>query len=98
MVATSPFTDLSVHAYIDPKNVASVRVAEHIGMHYEGRPTSTAIPPGSTNSCDCSSRGKLPVKRARPSLIRPLPTTEAMLLGAGRETTVSPVTFTLLAA
>ena len=48
----------SLHAYIDPKSVASVRVAE--ACTTKGRPTSTARPPASTNSCDRSSRGELP--------------------------------------
>jgi len=36
----------SVHAYIDPKNVASVRVAERIGMHYEGEADFYGEPTG----------------------------------------------------
>jgi RimJ/RimL family protein N-acetyltransferase len=35
-----------VHAYIDPKKVASVRVAEHIGMHYEGEADFYGEPTG----------------------------------------------------
>jgi RimJ/RimL family protein N-acetyltransferase len=35
-----------LHAYIDPKNVASVRVAEHIGMHYEGEADFYGEPTG----------------------------------------------------
>lgn len=35
-----------VHAYIDPKNVASVRVAEHVGMHYDGEADFYGEPTG----------------------------------------------------
>lgn len=35
-----------LHAYIDPKNVASVRVALHIGMHYEGEALFYGEPSG----------------------------------------------------
>jgi RimJ/RimL family protein N-acetyltransferase len=35
-----------LHAYIDPKNVASVRVAEHIGMRYDGEADFYGEPTG----------------------------------------------------